>query len=62
VFLDICGVSKDDNSAFIPSKIRHDNACPNGIIVCRTAGTGKSFSIDAMVYELLKKVSLVRQY
>jgi hypothetical protein len=57
VFLDICGVSKDDNGAFIPSKIRDDNAFPNGMIVCGTAGTGKSFAIDAMVYELLKRLA-----
>jgi hypothetical protein len=57
VFLDICGVSKDCNGAFIPSKIRDDNTCPNGMIVCGTAGTGKSFAIDAMIYELLKRLA-----
>ena len=56
VWLDICGVSKNDNGEFIPGKIREDNDCPNGMIICGTAGTGKSYAIDAMVYELLSRL------
>jgi hypothetical protein len=57
VWLDICGVSKNNEGEFIPSKIREDNVCPNGMIICGTAGTGKSYAIDAMVYELLRRLA-----
>jgi hypothetical protein len=57
VWLDICGVSKNNDGDFIPSKIREDNACSNGMIICGTAGTGKSYAIDAMVYELLRRLA-----
>jgi hypothetical protein len=56
VWLDICGVSKNNEGQFIPSKIREDNDCLNGMIICGTAGTGKSYAIDAMVYELLRRL------
>jgi hypothetical protein len=52
VWLDICGVSKNNEGEIIPSKIREDNVCSNDMIICGTAGTGKSYAIDTMVYEL----------
>jgi hypothetical protein len=53
VWLDICGVTKDIDGSFLPSKIMPNCSSNNVMIINGTAGTGKSYVIDCMIHELL---------
>jgi AAA domain len=55
-FLHLCGVMKDVNNNFIPSKRFEDSFIPNAMIITGTAGTGKSYTIDCMITELLSRL------
>ena len=56
-FLHICGVMKDENNAFLPKKCMPHSSIPNAMIITGTAGTGKSYTIDAMITELLTRLN-----
>ena len=55
-FLHICGVMKDLNNQFIPKKQMQNSTIPNAMIITGTAGTGKSYTIDGMITELLSRL------
>ena len=55
-FLHLCGVMKDENNQFIPKKQMQNSTIPNGMIITGTAGTGKSYTIDGMITELLSRL------
>lgn len=55
-FLHLCGVMKDANNQFLPQKRMPNSTIPNAMIITGTAGTGKSFTIDAMITELLSRL------
>jgi len=52
-FLSICGLEKDSDGNFLPSRRRAKRG--NALLVPGPAGTGKSFLIDAMVTEILER-------
>ena len=56
-FLHICGVMKDEYNQFLPKKYMPNSSIPNAMIITGTAGTGKSYTIDAMITELLVRLT-----
>ena len=56
-FLHLCGVMKDTNNQFIPKKQMQNSTIPNSMIITGTAGTGKSYTIDGMITELLTRLN-----
>jgi Cdc6-like AAA superfamily ATPase len=52
----MCGVMKDENNQFLPKKQMQNSTIPNAMIITGTAGTGKSYTIDGMITELLSRL------
>ena len=54
-FLNICGLMKDDNGIFLEKKVDNNSTTPNGMIIIGTAGTGKSYTINGMINEIIAR-------
>ena len=54
-FLHICGLMKDENGIFLERRIDDNSTVPNGMIIIGTAGTGKSYTINGMINEIINR-------
>jgi hypothetical protein len=54
-FLHICGLMKNENGIFIEEKRDLESSVPNGMIIVGTAGTGKSYTINGIINEIINR-------
>ena len=54
-FLHLCGLMKNENGEFIEEKRDLDSSVPNGMIIVGTAGTGKSYTINGIINEIINR-------
>lgn len=54
-FLHICGLMKNENGIFIEEKRDLESSVPNGMIIIGTAGTGKSYTINGIINEIINR-------
>lgn len=54
-FLFMNGLMKDENGNFLDKRVDNESRVPNGMIIVGTAGTGKSYTINAMINEIIAR-------
>lgn len=54
-FLHICGLMKIENGQFSEKRRDPDPNVPDGMIIVGTAGTGKSYTINGMINEIIQR-------